>query len=298
MSEYFDFHIMKGAPDEADLLLGNMFFTIRSSYDTDVGKAWSALHPDVRWVGTLVISSALMDALSPPEVRLAERWQFDKFRRRLEALAQKHGVATGNLSDLWPSLLRGDKTGNCWVRDETRRLEKEFRLPRGTLRRLARQARKALAFVKLGCCIRLDKSRLELLHAHFEAEVLQKLSVGKAVCFLDGERIWNTAENLLRANELPDSAGRKDVVARILGWIVWFHEQSHATRGVSGTPEEEVEAQLETYRMCDEAQFEYFAQKHIGGPTYRQIMKRLAQRQPPPYSVVFSKAFRNTLAVY
>lgn len=38
----------------------------------------------------------------------------------------------------------------------------------------------------------------------------------------------------------------------------WLHEQSHATRNAGGAPEEEIEAQLETYRMCDDTQFKSF----------------------------------------
>jgi hypothetical protein len=299
MQEYFN--IMGNAPDEAHLLFNSMFFSIQDRYNNDIAKAWSVLHPNDKWVRTLVIDSALMDALAPPEVYLGEQWEFEKACRTLQRLAQNRGIELQNvsalLSDLWPSLLRGEDSQGGWTSDTADHLEEELGLPKGTLRQLAKKAQRSLTFVKLGCCIRLDQSRLRLLKGHFEINALQGLFTGGAVCILDCQRIWRTAENLLRPNELDyPPPSRKRAAACMLGWVVWLHEQSHATRGTGGVPEEEVEAQLETYRMCDHTRFKSFGGFSIPGyPTYRQIMNRLAMRQPAPYRVIFTKAFQSAL---
>jgi len=302
MQDYFN--IMDNAPEEANLLLNSMFSGIHDKYNNDIAKAWSVLHPNDKWVRTLVIDSALMDALAPPEVRLGEQWEFEKASRMLQRLAQNKGIELQNvselLSNLWPSLLlkEDSQTQRGWTSEAAGHLEEELGLPKGILRRLAEKARKSLTFIKLGCCIRLEQSRLRLLNSHFERNTSQDLSTTGTVCALDCQRIWHTAENLLKPNELDDypPPGRKKVATRILGWVVWLHEQSHATRGIGGAPEEEIEAQLETYRMCDHTRFKYFAGFGLPGyPTFRQIMKRLATRQPPPYRVIFTKAFQSAL---
>jgi hypothetical protein len=85
------------------------------------------------------------------------------------------------------------------------------------------------------------------------------------------------------------------IAAEALGWIVWFHEQSHASRGMDGTPAEEIQAQLETFRMCDENKYTSF---HAPGrPAYREIMYRLALKQPTPYRAIFTDTFQATLAL-
>lgn len=299
MHEYF--HIMENAPEEARFLLDSMFIRVKDKYNNDIAKAWSVLHPNVMWVRTLIVDSPLMDALSPPEVHLGERWEFAKFLRSVQRLARNKSIGeqnvSGLLSDLWPSLLREKDSQADWTDETADRLEKELELPKGTLHRLAKKARRSLAFVTLGCCMRLDGSRLELLRDHFKNEVLQGLFSDSVVCIIDCQRIWYRGINLLRRDELNFSPlVRKKVAAEMLGWIVWLHEQSHATRGTGGAPEEEVEAQLETYRMCDHTRFKSFCVFGLPGyPNYRQIMKRLALRQPAPYRAIFTKAFQSAL---
>jgi hypothetical protein len=116
MQNYFDIEIMRNAPEEAEFLLGSMFFTMVSAYNDSITKAWYSLHPDRRWVKAMVIDSDLMDFLAPPEVRSAEDWEFKKFLNSLQRIVEKLHVETENirgiLSDLWPTVRSDVNSGH------------------------------------------------------------------------------------------------------------------------------------------------------------------------------------------
>ena len=71
---------------------------------------------------------------------------------------------------------------------------------------------------------------------------------------------------------------------------IWLHEQSHASRNAISGPAEEVSAQLDAYRGCEESTDDVFGSdtyNSVAVPSCGEMMRGLAKTQPPIYGAIF-----------
>ena len=290
-------HLMWSAPVEAFRLMGAMFrwssSTGTASPLQEIQTAFRRLHPGNPWSETLVVDSPLMDRIYRPHLQRGVDWLFpefcnglrDKFGVREESLKSHEGA----LREAFSHFVREARADPRGVESEnpSSELEGALGLQDGTLRDQARSLWNGRGWVvALGCCVLMDWATIETLSQNFDLQLLKGLA-GKAVCILDSERIWKRGQALIGTRP----GRRNDVGPERLGWVVWTHEQSHATRPGESGPPEEVHAQLDTYRALDSIASPPYSRQQ----SYREVMECLSKHQPPEYRAVFLDDFRSAM---